>query len=191
MGGTDSGYTAIVPPPTQKSPTRVGDEGWLSRTGHGETPPNVIPCRCTPPAWNLRGLAIGLSFISHRAHRGRRGVLLGGAVDWSATLPTSCFLLPTSLAHIGHTEGTEPCWLIGAVDWCLSMRYADLAHAEARRHGAHALRPHLLPRAHTPPSAYPMASRGDSTLRLPSQPAWNDARGGVHAEGTHPPSVIP
>ena len=27
--------------------------------GHGDHTPNVIPCRCTPPAWNLPGLAIG------------------------------------------------------------------------------------------------------------------------------------
>jgi hypothetical protein len=32
-----------------------------ARRGHGAHTPNVIPCRCTPPAWNLRGLAIGLS----------------------------------------------------------------------------------------------------------------------------------
>ena len=130
-------------------------------------------------------------YLAQRAQRAQRGVVGWDGRLMSATLPTSCFLLPTSLARTEGAEGTEPyCWLV----WSIGVYLCDMLIWLTQRRGDAEFptpRPHLLPRAHTPPSAYPMASRGDSTLRLPSQPAWNDARGGVHAEDTHPPSVIP
>jgi len=44
-----------------------------------------------------------------------------------------------SLSRTGHTEDAEVFLLIMSVDWCLSMRYADLSHAEMQRAQRHAV----------------------------------------------------